>query len=72
MGPLSNSPIGIKQEIKWIIGKKAEVECIRSLGIVEGSFITVMNNCSCGVIATLDGMKRFAIGSDAAYRIKVG
>ncbi len=71
MGPLNSSPIGKKQEIKWIIGKDAEVECIRELGIKEGASVTVMNNCDGSVIIALDSLRRFALGCEAAYRIKV-
>lgn len=70
MEPLSVSPVGKKQEIKWIIGNNEEMAAIRGMGMTEGSLVTVMSAFGGNVIVAIDEL-RYAIGRELAYRIKV-
>ena len=71
MEPLSVSPVGKKQEIKWITGNNDETAVIRNVGMNEGSLVKIPTAFDGNVIVAIDEL-RYAIGRELAFRIKVG
>lgn len=70
MVSLNLCPVGKVQEIKYLTGNSSKVEGLRSAGIEEGAFVTVLNSFHGSVIIAMNNL-RYALGKDEAECIKV-
>jgi Fe2+ transport system protein FeoA len=67
---LSQASAGETHEVTWIMGDLRQKNIINSIGITEGSSITVVNSFLGSVILTVNNM-RYALSNDLAFQIKM-
>ena len=70
MMPLMLSEIGIKQSIKKIVGKDDTRRFLKSLGIIEGSEVTIISQMHGNVIIKIKETS-IAISKSIANRIMI-